>query len=123
MNPLVLIVDDEPDIREVLSELLAAGYRTQTAANGAEAVTQFRLQRPDVVLLDINMPVMNGVEAQRQMHAIDDTVPVLMLTAMQDVDQLATALKNGAFGYLPKPCQQVYLEHILAAALSRRRRA
>ncbi len=123
MKPLVLIVDDDPGIREVLSEQLAARYRTQTASNGAEAVAQFRLQRPDVVLLDINMPRMNGIEAQRQMHTIDDTVPVLMLTAMQDVDQLATALRNGAFGYIPKPYQTVYLEHLLAAAaaLSQRR--
>jgi two-component system response regulator AtoC len=122
MKPLVLIVDDEPEIRDVLAELLAADYRTTTAANGADALTQFLREHPDVVLLDVNMPGMSGIEVQKDMHAIDDAVPVIMLTAIQDIDRIATALKNGAFSYLPKPCDATYLRHLLAAALSQRRR-
>ena len=122
MKPLVLIVDDEPDIVEIIGEQLANTYRTATASNGLEAITQFRLERPDVVLLDINMPKMNGVDVQRELHALDRSVPVIMLTSVQDVNQLATALKNGAFGYLPKPYDFIYLAHVLAAALSPRRR-
>jgi DNA-binding NtrC family response regulator len=117
VKPLVLIVDDEPDIREILSEQLAHTYRTATASNGIEALEVFRREKPDAVLLDINMPMMDGIVAQREMHKIDRTVPVLMLTAIQDVDQLATALKGGAFGYLPKPFDLRYITHLLAAAI------
>ena len=122
VKPLVLIVDDEPDIVEILGEQLAKAYRTATASSGPEAIAQFHLERPDVVLLDINMPEMDGVHVQRELHAIDADVPVIMLTSARDVNQLATALKNGAFGYMPKPYDFVYLTHVLAAALSQRRR-
>ncbi|HEV8615463.1 MAG TPA: response regulator [Methylomirabilota bacterium] len=122
MKPLVLIVDDEPEIRDILAELLAGSYRTTTAANGADALTLFLREHPDVVLLDINMPGTSGIDVQKDMRAIDDAVPVIMLTAVQDVDRIATALRNGAFSYLPKPCDARYLRHLLAAALSQRRR-
>jgi DNA-binding NtrC family response regulator len=122
MKPLVLIVDDDSDMVNTITEQLTPTYRIQTASNGAQAIAQFQLQLPDVVLLDIRMPTMDGIEVQREMHTIDPTIPVIMLTAIQEVDRLATALKNGAFGYLPKPYDVVYLRHLLAAALSQRRR-
>jgi DNA-binding response OmpR family regulator len=119
-RPLVLIVDDEPEILGLISEHLAPAYRTRTALNGVDALTAVRLERPDVALLDINMPLMSGIELQREIRRIDATIPVIMLTAVQDVRLLALALENGAFGYLPKPYHPVYLEHLLAAALSGR---
>ena len=119
---LVLIVDDEPAIAELIVENLGADYRTVTAANGIEGVAKFRLEQPDVVLLDINMPRMDGLQAQQQMHELDPTVPVVMLTSVQDLKLLATALRNGAFSYLPKPFDAIYLMHIVAAAVSQRRR-
>ncbi len=122
MKPLVLIVDDEPAIAELIDQHLAASYRTVTAADGAEALAKFRIERPDVVLLDINMPKMDGLQAQQQMHQLDPTVPVVMLTSVQDVNLLATTLKNGAFSYLPKPFNTAYLMHIVAAAVSQRPR-
>jgi DNA-binding NtrC family response regulator len=122
MKPLILIVDDEPDICDILSEMLEATYRTATAANGAEGLTQFVRERPDVVLLDIQMPGMSGIQVQKDMSAIDPTVPVIMLTAVQDIGRISSVLKNGAFSYLPKPCDATYLRHLVAAALSQRRR-
>ncbi len=122
MKPLVLIVDDEPAIAELIDQHLAAGYRTVTAADGVEGLATFRGERPDVVLLDINMPRMDGIQAQQQMHELDPTVPVVMLTAVQDVSLLATALEHGAFSYLPKPFKTAYLMHIVAAAVAQRPR-
>lgn len=120
-KPAVLIVDDDPDIVQLIQEHLADSYRTRTATDGAEAIQQFTLERPDVVLLDLNMPRMNGLEAQQRLTELDGTVPVIMLTGVQDVELLATALRNGAFSYLPKPYHPRYLMHLLAAALSQRR--
>jgi len=122
VKPLVLIVDDEPTIAELIHENLAASYRTVIAADGVEALSKFRLERPDVVLLDINMPRMDGLQAQQRMHELDPTVPVVMLTSVQDVNLLASALQNGAFSYLPKPFNATYLMHIVAAAVSQRPR-
>jgi two-component system response regulator AtoC len=118
---LVLIVDDDPGIVDLISEQLVTSYRTRTASSGAEAIEQFIRERPDVVLLDLNMPRMNGLETQQALRDIDPTVPVIMLTGVQDVHLLATALQNGAFSYLPKPYHALYLRHLLAAALSQRR--
>lgn len=121
MKPCVLIVDDDTDIVDLVSEHLGSTYRIRTASNGVEAIEQFAMDRPDVVLLDMNMPRMNGLEAQIALRKIDPKVPVIMLTGVQDVHLLATALGNGAFSYLPKPYQSVYLMHLVAAALSQSR--
>jgi DNA-binding response OmpR family regulator len=120
-RPLVLVVDDDHDIVDLISEYLTTGYRIRSAADGAAALNEFALERPDVVLLDLNMPRMNGLEAQVEMRSRDPEVPIIMLTGVQDVALLAQALKNGAFSYLPKPFHREYLVHLLAAALSQRR--
>ena len=122
LRPSVLIVDNDPEIVELIREHLNVSYRTRTASDGAQAIKQFVLER-DVVLLDLNMPRMNGLEAQQELQRLDATVPVIMLTGVQDVELLATALRNGAFSYLPKPYHPVYLMHLLAAALSQGRRS
>jgi DNA-binding response OmpR family regulator len=118
--PSVLIVDDEPNIVDLICEHLAASYRTRTASDGAEGLGQFLVERPHAVLLDMNMPRMSGLEALQEMRRIDPSVPVIMLTGVQDVSLLATALGYGAFSYLPKPYRPLYLQHVLAAALSHR---
>jgi DNA-binding response OmpR family regulator len=118
-RPLVLIVDDEPEILDVLREHLDTAYRTRTALDGEAALTALGAERPDVILLDLNMPVMDGIETQRRIRATDATIPVIVLTAVQDVARLSIALENGAFGYLPKPYDILYLEHLVAAAVQR----
>jgi two-component system response regulator AtoC len=118
--PLVLIVDDEACIVDLICEHLAASYRTRTASDGVEALGRFLMERPDAVLLDMNMPRMSGLDALKEMRNIDPSVPVIMLTGVHDVAVLATVLEYGAFSYLPKPYRPLYLEHVLAAALSQR---
>jgi DNA-binding NtrC family response regulator len=111
----ILIVDDEPLITEVLSEHFKGDYEVETALNGTEALTAILRQRPDIVLLDINMPRMNGVEVLRDIKQIDQTIAVIMVTANEQIALAAESLKSGAFGYVPKPFDFRYLDHMVAA--------
>jgi len=117
----LLIVDDEPLIVEVLSEHFKATYEIDTASNGADALTAVLRARPDLVLLDINMPRMNGVEVLKDIKKIDESIPVIMVTANEQVALAADALKTGAFGYVPKPFDFRYLDHIIATIFDRQR--
>jgi DNA-binding NtrC family response regulator len=110
----ILIVDDEPLITEVLSEHFKGEFDVETALNGTEALTAIVRERPDLVLLDINMPRMNGVEVLKDIKQIDDTITVIMVTANEQVSLAAESLKSGAFGYVPKPFDFRYLDHMVA---------
>jgi len=117
----VLIVDDEPLIVEVLTEHFKKDFDIETAVNGADALGAILRQRPDVVLLDINMPRMNGVEVLKDIKQIDESIAVIMVTANEQVQLAAEALRSGAFGYVPKPFDFRYLDHMLAAIFDRPR--
>jgi DNA-binding NtrC family response regulator len=118
----ILIVDDEPLITEVLSEHFKGDYEVETALNGTDALTAIVRQRPDIVLLDINMPRMNGVEVLRDIKQIDETIAVIMVTANEQISLAAEALKSGAFGYVPKPFDFRYLDHMVGAIFDTPRR-
>ena len=115
----LLIVDDEPLILEVLTEHFKSEYDVDTALNGADALGAILRARPDVVMLDINMPRMNGVEVLKDIKQIDESIAVIMVTANEQVAMAAEALRNGAFGYVPKPFDFRYLDHMLATILDR----
>jgi DNA-binding NtrC family response regulator len=117
----LLIVDDEPLILEVLAEHFKSDYEVETALNGADALGAILRERPDVVMLDINMPRMNGVQVLKDIKQIDDTIAVIMVTASEQVTMAAEALRSGAFGYVPKPFDFRYLDHMLATILGNRR--
>jgi|ERR687892_2800572 two-component system response regulator (stage 0 sporulation protein F) len=117
----LLIVDDEPLILEVLSEHFKTDYDVETALNGADALGAILRARPDVVMLDINMPRMNGVEVLKDIKQIDESIAVIMVTANEQISMAAEALKHGAFGYVPKPFDFRYLDHMLATILDRPR--
>ena len=110
----ILIVDDEPLIIEVLSEHFKDSYDIETAMNGTDALAAVIRQRPDLILLDINMPRMNGVEVLKDVKKIDDSIAVIMVTANEQVTLAADALKSGALGYVPKPFDFRYLDHMVA---------
>jgi CheY-like chemotaxis protein len=104
--PLILIADDEIDLRAMLRILLERdGYRVLEARNGEEAVELCQQQLPDVVLLDILMPVMDGAAACAQIQALPDgdRVPVLMITALNDKQSIDRCFDAGATDYLTKP--------------------
>jgi len=110
----LLFVDDEPLILEVLTEHFKGEYEVETALNGADALGAILRSRPDVVMLDINMPRMNGVQVLKDIKQIDESIAVIMVTANEQVALAADALRSGAFGYVPKPFDFRYLDHMLA---------
>jgi DNA-binding NtrC family response regulator len=115
----ILLVDDEQGIIDILREYLADVYDVDAAVDASQALARIRVQRPDLVFLDINMPGINGVEALRLIKKIDKTIPVIMVTANTDNALAAEAIKGGAFSYIPKPFNLKYLEHLIVAACSR----
>ncbi len=110
----VLVVDDEPDSVELLQEFLTGkGYEIVTASNGEEALRKVKEERPHLVLLDVRMPDMNGLDVLRKVREFDQEVGVIMVTAVSEEDTGRQALKLGAFDYIVKPLNLEYLERSL----------
>ncbi|MEV7275348.1 response regulator transcription factor [Streptomyces sp. NPDC093111] len=100
----ILIVDDEPAVREALRRSLAfEGYATEDAVDGLDALARMETYAPDLVVLDVQMPRMDGLTAARRIRASGSTVPILMLTARDTVGDRVTGLDAGADDYLVKP--------------------
>jgi two-component system response regulator MprA len=99
----ILVVDDDPEIVSFLRRgLIYEGYTVTTAANGAEALEKARERQPDLVVLDVMMPGIDGLEVSRRLRQADD-VPILMLTAKGTVADRVAGLDSGADDYLVKP--------------------
>ena len=115
----ILIVDDEPQIRRIMRETLtAAGYEVDDARNGIEGLEKLRVFRPDLVLLDINMPEENGVEVCKSIRR-DSNIAIIMLTVRKsDADKVA-ALDAGADDFVTKPFSTPELLARVRAALRR----
>jgi two-component system response regulator MprA len=108
----VLVVDDDPAVRDSLRRSLAFnGYEVDVAGDGEEALRRLGAQRPDAVVLDVLMPRLDGLATCRALRAAGDDVPVLMLTARDEVSDRVAGLDAGADDYLPKPFA---LEELLA---------
>jgi two-component system cell cycle response regulator DivK len=106
-SPLVLIVDDVADNREVYAEYLRfRGYRTLEAATGSDAISTVRRHRPAVVLLDLRLPDINGIEVSRQLRATCEGsgAKIIALSACVFPDDVAGALESGCHAFLQKPC-------------------
>jgi two-component system response regulator MprA len=117
----VLVVDDEPAVRESIGRSLRfEGYQVDMAGDGQTALDAVRTTRPDVVVLDVMMPGVDGLEACRRLRITGDRVPVLMLTARRNVGDRVAGLDAGADDYLVKPFA---LEELLARVRALLRRA
>jgi DNA-binding response OmpR family regulator len=103
MARTILVVDDEPTLRETLVDALEAdGFRVVSAADGREALTRFRTERPDLVLLDLMLPELSGIEVCRIIRA-ESGVPIVMLTAKDSELDKVVGLELGADDYVTKP--------------------
>ncbi len=102
----ILIADDEEGIRESLNLILGDTYDLDFAKDGPETLAKINSEKFDVVLLDIKMPKLDGLEVLRQLKANGKTPRVLMLTAYQSVELAKEAVKLGAMDYLPKPFER-----------------
>jgi CheY-like chemotaxis protein len=117
----VLLIDDDPAIVQLLSsffEVDKEGYLVDKAFNGEKGLAAVMAHRPDVVLLDISMPGMSGLEVLKRIRAIDAGIPVIMVTAAPH-QATSEALKNGAFAYIPKPFDFRYIDHLVRLATER----
>ncbi|MCS0638808.1 response regulator transcription factor [Streptomyces sp. LP05-1] len=100
----ILIVDDEPAVREALRRsLVFEGYGTEVAVDGLDALAKVEEYAPELIILDVQMPRMDGLTAARRIRAAGSTVPILMLTARDTVGDRVTGLDAGADDYLVKP--------------------
>lgn len=115
----ILIVDDEPQIRRVLrTTLISQGYTVAEATSGDEALDQLRTERPDLILLDVNMPGRSGLETCSEIRATSD-VPIIMLTVRNTERDKVQALDAGADDYVVKPFGAEELMARIRAALRR----
>ena len=113
-SALVLVVDDEALARIFVREALEqAGFEVCEASNGAQALEQFAVRRPDLIIMDVIMPVMDGFSACTKLRELPEggRVPILIMTAMDDADSIARAYKHGATDFIPKPMKATILEH------------
>jgi two-component system copper resistance phosphate regulon response regulator CusR len=115
MGECVLVVDDHPPMVKLIRDALEKeGYLVLSAENGAEGLRVAAAHRPDLVILDVEMPVMNGFEVLRalRLKVATGTLPVIMLTVHKDPQDLLSGWMGGADLYLTKPCR---IEEVVAA--------
>jgi two-component system response regulator PilR (NtrC family) len=101
---LIHIIDDEPIIHEVLGDLLTAeGYKVESSLNGEEALEKYSPEASDLILLDLLMPGINGIEVLKRLKKIDPQAVIIIITAYASVESAISAMKIGAFDYIQKP--------------------
>ncbi len=117
LNNTLLVVDDDPYVLESISSLLKEfGFHVFTCQNAPDALEKVRKLRFDVVLTDIKMPSVTGIELLQHIHAFDPQIPVILLTAFAELDVAVDALKRGAFDFITKPYNPDYLVHSIEKA-------
>ena len=118
---MVLIIDDEKEIRELLSDFLSDRYEVAEAANGQEAIELMRIRMPLIIVCDIIMPVMNGVEFVKTMKEQELTrhIPIILLSSKSSVESQIEGLEVGADAYLSKPFHPRHLEALIESLLHR----
>lgn len=111
----LLVVDDEPEVRQLLQEFLSGrGYDVMLAGSGQEALATLKAEKLDLVLLDVAMPEMDGVETLRRIVGLHPSVPVIMVTANTDISVTSKLLAMGAVDYIPKPFDLEYLDQAVS---------
>lgn len=107
----VLVVDDDPKSLKLLAvKLTQEGYRVITASSGEDALVALKLERPGLVLLDIMMPQMDGIETLKRIKSLKPDIPVAMVTAVWDNEEGKRAFEAGAYEYITKPIDMEYLK-------------
>jgi two-component system response regulator MprA len=120
LGPQVLVVDDDPQLREALTRALELdNYRVSTASNGMKALEAVAQHRPDVMILDVMMPYVGGLDVCRTLRSKKDRLPILVLTARDEVGDRVAGLDAGADDYLTKPFALEELRARLRALLRR----
>jgi DNA-binding response OmpR family regulator len=115
----ILVVDDDLEVRMATRDFLSSkGYEVVVAEGGREALRLLEASPPDVVLLDVAMPDMNGMETLKRIVATHPAMPVIMVTANADIEITSKVLQLGAADYVPKPFDLDYLDQAISIQLS-----
>ncbi len=118
---VILVVDDEIEACKVLDEFLSSkGYEVHTAYDGPTAIEKVKEVKPHLVLLDMIMPGMHGVEVLNEIKIIDPMVKVVMVTVVTDEEQACETFEFGAYDYITKPVNLTHLENILMVTMLNR---
>lgn len=114
----ILVVDDQVGVRRLMLEIFKSeGYTVHTAANGQEALAMLDEYQPGLILLDMKMPGMNGLETLREIKRLRPEQAVIMMTAYEELEVVAEAIKLGVKEYVTKPCDINELKLLVAEAL------
>lgn len=118
MPKRILIIDDEPQLVESLAvRLKASGYAVFTAPDGVSGINKFKEQSPDLVILDIMMPGLSGLDTLKELKELNSGIPVIMLTAYGTPESAIEALHLGAYDHLSKPFNTATLLEMIKKAL------
>jgi DNA-binding NtrC family response regulator len=110
----ILVVDDEVEVCSVLNEFFSSrGYEVYTALDGVSAINKVKEVRPHIVLLDIIMPGMGGIDTLKKIKKIDPKIGVIMITAVADHELAKRAIDIGAYSYITKPLDLNYIETVV----------
>src|SRR5438270_149414 len=120
LRPVILVVDDEPGLRESFRLILDDDYEVVDVPDGPAALDVLRSAQVDLVLLDIRLPGMDGIEVLERIKAMDEQVEVVLVTAVKTVRTAVAAMKLGAFDYLTKPFEEDDLLSVVRRALDKR---
>ena len=121
MKPWIFVVDDEQSLREYLSIFLAkSGYKVRTFASGTELLENLQEHLPDLILLDLKMPGMDGIQVLEKVQALDPDIPVIIMTAYGTIQSAIEAIQKGAFYYITKPFELSELKIQIQKALEYR---
>jgi two-component system, response regulator, stage 0 sporulation protein F len=122
-SPLILVVDDQMGVRRLIQEVFReVGYRVATAAHGQEAMALCAVELPALVLLDMKMPVMDGVETLRTLVGLYPDLPVVIMTAVGDGDRVSEVLSLGARSCISKPFDVFALRQLAEQILEEEKR-
>jgi len=114
----ILIVDDDPAVSNFLERFLTKkSYQVSTAKNGAEAIEITKKESPQLILLDIRLPEINGIEVLKEIKKINPAIGVIIITAVQEEEIAQEAMKLGADDYICKPFDLEYLENSILAKI------
>jgi len=117
-KPQILVIDDEKDTCFILEDILTKeGYKVFTALDGMSGLKIVKEKKPDIVLLDLKMPEMDGIEVLRRIRKIDKNIVVIIITAYGTMDTARVAMKLGAFDYITKPCDPNSIKAVIKDGL------
>lgn len=119
MKSKILIVDDEQNIREIFEKIFSNDYTVFTAANGGIALEIITREKPSLVLVDIVMPVMDGIDVLKKIKTMKDRPSVIVLTSSEDVRTATKALELGARSYITKPFEVDEIKKIVVSEMAR----